>query len=247
MIGVCLDFENYAEGHPADVWQCYFLSYDRKIMDEFAAAKGLTMPERAPDKGGWCQWLKEQKLHDEFTAFQVNHWRERCRKLRQAVDAVNPAFHFCIYPSYGSPFIEEAVYREWGTKAAPLILADRSTYGRSKKMHRESIEGNRQKLRQNMARARAKNLPNMLFMGGIDPIVRGADPEFSGRNAALSAAETDGYWIFYEGPKFGSDDHRTYWDWFTRANRAILQGKQNAFADAERETPDPGAGADNNK
>ena len=32
--------------------------------------------------------------------------------------------------------------------------------------------------------------------GGIDPAVRGADPEFSGKNAVAISEVTDGYWIF---------------------------------------------------
>ncbi len=242
LAGVFLDFENYSP-RPGleDEWQCYPFSYDREIVGKFAASRGRTLPEKPPVEGGWHSWLEAQGLEEAFASFQIVHWRERCRQLRRAVDAVNPAFQFCVYPSSGSPFIESAVYVEWGTPAAPLILADRCIYGRSRIWHRESLEGNREKLRRRQAEARARNLPNLRYMGGIDPMTKGADPEFSGRNAAMSACETDGYWVFYEGPAYGRPDHHDYWRWFTRANQAIMRGEAQAFADAERETADPGA------
>jgi len=65
-------------------------------------------------------------------------------------------------------------------------------------------------------------------VGGIDPVVRGADPEFSGKNAVAISEVTDGYWIFYEGPTYTKQDHAEYWKWFTWANRAIAAGNYDA-------------------
>lgn len=238
LIGVFLDYENYSPGHHR--WECYNLSYDDKIVSEFAASRGLKLPGPRPKDGGWNTWLASQGLQAQFSDFQVSHWRARCRSLRQAVDKVNPRFQFCIYPAPGEPFpfMDNAVYPEWATKAAPLILADRKIYGRSKVKHRESLESNRELLRQRVARAKAQ-IPNLIYTSGIDPIVKGADPEFSGRNAAMIAAEADGYWVFYEGPTYTKQDHRDYWQWFSRANQAITKGTQDSFANGERETPDP--------
>ncbi|MBN2295523.1 MAG: hypothetical protein JXM70_24045, partial [Pirellulales bacterium] len=63
-----------------------------------------------------------------------------------------------------------------------------------------------------------------IYSGGIDPLVRGADPEFSGKNAVMISQVTDGYWIFYEGPTYTKPDHADYWKWFTWANKAIAKG-----------------------
>ena len=42
----------------------------------------------------------------------------------------------------------------------------------------------------------------------------------------------DGYWVFYEGPKYDKD-HPDYFQWFTRANRAIVEkGGQPAVAES---------------
>ena len=107
-------------------------------------------------------WLEQQGLHDKFAAFQVNHWRERCRALRKAVDAIAPEFQFCIYPAPGTPFMVQAVYPEWATEQAPLILADASTYGRPSrfKSEQESLQGNRDRLIENMKIPREAGFPS---------------------------------------------------------------------------------------
>ena len=42
-------------------------------------------------------WLEQQELHKEFAEFQIDHWRQRCRTLREAVDRHATKFQFCIY------------------------------------------------------------------------------------------------------------------------------------------------------
>ncbi|MEA3367797.1 MAG: hypothetical protein U9R68_06770, partial [Planctomycetota bacterium] len=85
---------------------------------------------------------------------------------------------------------------------------------------------------------------HFLYAGGIDPAVRGAEPEFSGKNADIIAQATDGYWVFYEGPEYayqGPDpqkDHRAYFRWFGRANRDIAAGRFRLWQEP-RESPDP--------
>ncbi|MFW6155950.1 MAG: hypothetical protein ACOC7J_01415, partial [Armatimonadota bacterium] len=178
LFGVFLDYENYAEGP-----NCYELSYDDIIMNAFADEKGISLPDLPFDERK--DWLTDQGLHDEFEAFQVAHWRERTRTLREAVDEIDPEFMFMIYPAPGTDFMIEACYPEWATEQAPLILADASTYGRASILpHEQALKANREKLleRQRFAMQQGENL---LYTGGIDPVVKGADPEFSGRNAAM--------------------------------------------------------------
>ena len=105
IMGVFLDYENYAPGRSGNL---YSLSYDDIILGKFAASQKLDLPELALDARE--AWLNEQGLHDAFEAFQVNHWRERCRRLRQQVDAHDPTFQFCIYPAPGTPFMVQATY-----------------------------------------------------------------------------------------------------------------------------------------
>lgn len=229
LFGVFLDYENYALGPNG-----YALSYDDLILGSFAREKGIELPELALDER--YKWLTEQGLHDEFEAFQVAHWRERCRALREAVDEIDPTFMFMIYPAPGTKFMVEACYPEWATEQAPLILADAVTYGRAAVLpHLEALKANREALRERQAFAESQGI-NMLYTGGIDPVVKGADPEFCGRNAAMICHVTDGYWIFYEGPTY-EGTHRDYFSWFARANEAV-ENENWRWAWQERETPD---------
>ncbi len=233
LMGVFLDYENYAPGKQGNL---YALSYDTFTLGKFAEARGIALPELAPKARK--PWLEEQNLHDAFHDFQVAHWRERCRTLREAVDAHDPAFQFCIYPAPGTAFMVEAAYPEWATEQAPLILADASTYGRpSRFLEQEaSLEKNKQKLLNNMRVPERRGIP-FIYSGGIDPVVGGADPEFSGKNAAMISEITGGYWIFYEGPKYG-EDHPDYFKWFSWANRHIAAGNFEAWHESRQEPED---------
>lgn len=90
----------------------------------------------------------------------------------------------------------------------------------------DAVKANWAKLEQYIEIPRAMGVP-FLYAGGIDPLVRGADAEFCGKNAVAISDVTDGYWIFYEGPKYESD-HKDYWKWFTWANQAIAEGRFDA-------------------
>lgn len=234
LIGVFLDYENYAPGPSGG--NLYELSYDEGILSRFAAHQGIILPALEPNRRR--PWLEEQGLHEEFSRFQLDHWRQRCRELRRAVDQCAPWFQFCIYPAPGTLFMTAAIYPEWATAQAPLILADASIYGRPNpwSSHAQALQANHELLAGRMAWARRQPGGPYLYAGGIDPAVKGADPEFSACNAAMSAELTDGYWVFYEGPTY-SGTHREYFDWFTRANQAIARG-DSSFWRAPRQTPD---------
>jgi len=224
IMGVFLDYENYAPGRAANL---YDLSYDDIILAKFADAKGIELPKL--EFGARKAWLDEQGLHEAFEVFQVEHWRQRCRRLRQLVDEHDPAFQFCVYPAPGTPFMLRAAYPEWATPKAPLILADPSTYGRPGRYlpERESLKGNIKILETGMQAAKDAGI-SYIYSGGIDPVVRGADPEFCGKNAVAISSVTGGYWIFYEGPKY-KVDHPEYWKWFAWANSRIAEGKLDAW------------------
>lgn len=235
LYGVFLDYENYS---PGGMGNCYDLSYDDTILGKFAAARGLALP--ALELKQRKAWLEQNKLHEAFAAFQIAHWRERCRTLRAAVDKINPRFRFIIYPAPGTPFMLEACYPEWATKTAPLVLADPWTYGRSGRYvpHEAALKTNQATIERGRQIAADKKL-NTIYLGGIDPVVTGADPEFSGKNALMLTGLTDGYWIFYEGPVYAKD-HPDYFHWFAWANERIAAGDYAAAAQP-RQTEDPWA------
>ena len=235
IIGAFVDFENYdthgGYGH------CYPLSYDEIILKRFAAAHRVNIPS-LPHKDRY-PWLKGQGLHEAFAEFQLQDWRRRCRQLRRRIDAINPDFQLAVYPVPGPLFMTEAVLKQWSTARAPLILADATTYGRPMRFVNEqaSLRENRSKILDHIAYVRKLRFP-FVYTSGIDPIVELADPEFHGKNADMIAAVADGYWVFYEGPTYGEEDHRATFDWFSRANRSIRQGLFN-LQYQERQTPEP--------
>ncbi|MGI5817599.1 MAG: hypothetical protein ACOX9R_05820 [Armatimonadota bacterium] len=236
LMGVFLDYENYApRPKPGNL---YDLSYDDLILGRFAQARGLELPELAPEARR--PWLEQQGLHEAFESFQVEHWRERCRTLREQVDALDPSFQFCIYPAPGTPFMVRACYPEWATEAAPIILADASTYGRPSRLRaqEEGLQINRQRLIDRRQVAVEAGVP-FIYTGGIDPAVTGADPEFSGKNAVGITSVTDGYWVFYEGPTYDTT-HPEYFRWFTWANRQIAEGDLEAWRGPREEPEDLG-------
>ena len=233
LLGVFLDYENYAPGRHGG--NLYALSYDRDILDRFAAVEGIAIPKLAPSERE--PWLEARQLHARFEAFQIAEWRRRCRELRAAVDAHDPAFQFWLYPVPGTLFLQEAAYHELGTPNAPMVVADQTTYGRPSEFMPEAaaVAANRATLEKYMVIPRESGV-SFRYAGGIDPVVRGADPEFCGKNAVAISEVTDGYWIFYEGPGYDGE-HADYWKWFTWANRAIAAGRFAAQHEA-RQTPE---------
>jgi hypothetical protein len=101
--------------------------------------------------------------------------------------------------------------------------------------HIDGLRGNRQRLRTGQQTAAATGIP-FTYLGGIDPVVKGADPEFCGKNAVAIAELTDGYWIFYEGPRYDGR-HPEYWRWFAWANQAIAERRFNVWQEP-RQTPE---------
>ena len=253
IIGVFLDHENYWETDPPSAEPkektLFGLSYDAKILGEFAAARKIELPDLQPAER--YPWLVEHGLHDAFSEFQINSWRARCRKLRQQVDAINPAFQFVCYPTpMESLYLREAACQEWGTEKAPYIVADWKTYGRPQPRVLPQDQGLavlRGRLTSKMQAMSAHKVPHQ-YISGIDPMLGGytpgsipaltnTDPEFCGRNAVMISQTCNGYWVFYEGPRRGRPDHAAYLKWFGRANRAIVAGDYG-FWKQERETPD---------
>jgi len=219
MAGSFLDFENYAAGKAGN---CNALSYDEPTFHAFAEWLNLELPVLEPEQR--AEWLAERKLDQAFRDFQIIGWRKRARRIRQKIDEINPQFLLLIYPAPGTLLMTEALYPEWATDAAPLVLCNASTYGRPSEFMDEkaALKANRKILKDTMKVPRAAGIPHV-YLGGIDPACPGADPEFCGKNASLICDVTDGYWIFYEGPEY-KKDHPEYFRWFKMANADSAEG-----------------------
>ena len=235
LIGVFLDFENYFEGESGTA---YDLSYDDIIFREFIAAQKRKQIAVAPkDRHAW---LAKQGLHEKFAAYQIGRWQTKCRALRKAIDAVNPRFQIFVYPTpVESLFIRKAVAQELATAKAPMVIADWRTYGRppGAMTSEEGLMSNRLYLETKLRANQELNIPHAMYISGIDPVLKHTDPEFCGRGAVMISEKADGYWVFYEGPKYETT-HKDYFRWFARGNRAIVDGEYS-FWKEKRETPEP--------
>jgi len=234
VMGVFLDFENY-DKLKIGGGMCYVLSYDAPILRAFAQAESLSLPDPLPkDRKAWLEGQGQAKAFQEF---QVKNWRDRCRMLRQKVDAINPLFQFVVYPAGHSLFIRGAVWREWHTKKAPLIMAEVDTYWRREVNLGKALDNNLKTMRKQRADLDGID-PTIRYMAGLDPVVTGANPEFEGKSAVQGAEFTHGYWVFYEGPEYTPEDHGDYFAWYKRANDAIVAGDHSLWREPA-ETPNP--------
>lgn len=219
MIGTFFDFENYGprKRGKGDLYQ---LSYDAVIIKKFFEGKSTALPDFLPAERE--PWLRENGLLKEFSSFQINYWRMKAKKLRKQVDAINPHYLMILYPAPGTLFMTEALYLEWATAQAPLVLADASTYGKPMNNMPDvlALAANKKRLSGRFRTVKKRHIP-VLYLGGIDPIVRGATPEFCGKNASMISEVTDGYWVFYEGPEYDGE-HPEYFKRFKEANEDIL-------------------------
>ena len=241
MMGVFLDFEPYDK--PS--WgMTYPLSYDPTIVAMFAKHAGVDLPDLGPKDRK--DWIEQHGHADAFREFQIAHWRQRASALRAAVDEHNPQFVFCVYPALGkSPFLSEVVGQCWGTERAPLWSADPGNYGeRSFFTHYDDALRQRfEAVKRLAADIRGKGI-HVRYLVGLDPIGRLGDAEYFGKSGNMFCEAADGYWVFYEGPRFEnkltlkvpSGDHRDYYQWFARGNQATIDGEYD-FWRRPRETP----------
>ena len=246
VLGVFLDFEKYAPQPGGFVGHCYSLSYDAKILGEFAEARDLALPELQPEER--APWLEANGLHDAFREFQIDSWRSRVRAIREQVDLLNPRFQFAIYPSSFTLFVNQVIWTELGTEQAPLIAAEHYTYGRGTPLKDiwpdywrisddEGVALDVAYIRR-MQRKYADRAPHVV-LGGIDPVVPGGeDPQFVARDVAAMSEVGDGFWVFYEGVEGDSRHGRRFEEWWTIANEAIETGTFEVLKSVRTWNPD---------
>lgn len=234
ILGAFVDLELYARPRPA-VWSghLYALSFDTKILADFAKAHALPIPDLEPAERK--PYLEERGLLEQFRDFQLEQWRTRARELRRKIDAVAPDFQLGIYPPSYTLFIEQIAAFDLGNERAPIIACEYYTYAKGfpnkdrnpeywKISDDEGVELNVNFIRRRANAYTARKEP-FHIIGGIDPILEhGKDPRFQAMSITAMSHEGDGYWVFYEGIEKYSPEFDAFERWFTRANRAILDG-----------------------
>jgi hypothetical protein len=225
--GLFFDFENYNFPNGAGYHQTYFLSYDDVIIGKYETARSITVSATPPQRK---QWLIDNNYHDDFKAFQINHWRDRLSQLRAAVDAINPQFQFIMYP-FGNfdtvnrpPFLygDNAPISRLSSAQSPLALAHYQSYYAPYSIIHDAdlqIPKTRSQLLNSISDADDFGTPFMM-LAGFDPICLDFY-EFLARAPITGAEVGEGNWVFYEGLPYPSDEHDECMDWFTWANAKI--------------------------
>ncbi|MBI3921828.1 MAG: hypothetical protein HY318_10470, partial [Armatimonadetes bacterium] len=202
--GALLDFEIYDENRTDGFCESYddatFISLHREL--------GKPVPTKLPaavDRRAYLDKLQVLSLYVEFQAKQVG---VQARKLRMAVDAVNPRFQIGVY---GWGAFKESVMRNVASEKAPVINLDATLYGRTTWSNAfeggyDANEPDRTGLKwslvtaSEMARAaRQRDYPEVLLAGHYpqSPGPRdGLGYKFTVRQSFNSAAYADGYWIW---------------------------------------------------
>jgi len=222
--GAFLDFESYFI-LGTTYRHAYFISYDDVITDQYEAARGVTLPVNPADRHAW---LVANNRYDDFVAFQLENWRERCRQLRAAIDAINPQFQIYVYP-FGNqsttrpPFFygNNAPVATLSTPQAPVVLADYQCYFDYTVIH--DTDTLMPEVRADMDRtdilAEEIDTPCML-VSGFDPCML-KNPEFLARAPIANAERWAGHWVFYENFQYPSNEHTQVMNWLSWSNAKI--------------------------
>ncbi|WP_432798744.1 hypothetical protein [Poriferisphaera sp. WC338] len=228
IIGVFVDFENYffKNKKPGNY---YPVSYDPYSLRAFQKEKQLPI-EEIP-YGKTSSWLIENDFDNAFISWQKRLWVQKSVVFRKKIDRINPKFRFFIYPGR-TPFLTEAVYNNWGTEQAPIVLAYAGVQSRKTKYMTwpESIEYSIKNLREAEDKARLHNMCGQ-FISGLYTSNQSWSEEGLSRIAQVIANQTDGYWFFYQRFKNSPYQHKTLWNAFTKANQEIHAGN-TAYRDA---------------
>jgi hypothetical protein len=225
--GLFFDFENYNYPDNAGYHQAYLLSYDDVIIGKYETARNITVSATPPLRK---QWLIDNNYHDDFETFQLDHWRERVSQLREDIDAINPQFQFYVYP-FGNfdtnnrpPFLygENAPISKLSTAQSPIALAHYQSYFAPYSIIHDAdlqMPYIRNMINDSISYAEEFGTPYMMS-AGFDPICLDFY-EFLARAPIAGAELGEGYWVFYEGLDYPSEEHTDCMDWFTWSNAKI--------------------------
>ncbi len=224
ILGVFLDFEDY---YTSSLTHAYYISYDDVIIDKYEAARSITV-NATPE--GRMDWLINNNYHDDFVEFQIDYWRTKCAELRATVDAINPQFRFFVYPftpyyNVPPPFLfgGDIPIAKFSTPQAPIVHAEVTSYGTAPYysiVHNAEaiIYGVNKKLDLDFS-VIEHDAPYMMLAGYCTSCY--SNLEFLARAPIAAAEKMDGYWVFYCGFDYPSDEHDLCMEYFDTSNDAI--------------------------
>ncbi|MGE5531124.1 MAG: hypothetical protein ACM3VW_03270, partial [Bacteroidota bacterium] len=130
-----------------------------------------------------AQWLKDQKLSEQYQPYLQAQVRVQAEGLRQAVAAVDPNFFLGFYPVPHNWHLI-GVAQGLGTPEHPMILWATSTYG----------GGGPSKIADNWKQEFEQQGIHCYYSGGM--LLRQYSAANLPRNIYDIARKTDGYWLF---------------------------------------------------
>jgi len=252
--GAALDFEIYDENRTDGFCESYddafFIAFHREM-----GKPAPNPPTPASERRAYLDRLQILSLYIESQAREVG---AQAKKLRLAVDAVNPKFQIGVY---GWGAFKETVMRNVATERAPVLDLDATLYGRT--IWSNAFEGgydaeepDRKGLKwglvtaAEMSRAtRARDYPAVLLSGHYpqSPGPKdGSAYKFTVRQSFNSTAYADGYWIWtdwwlpepWTDKQAWIDAMMAYW---TEANAAIDAGDWTWASRQPVQVEDPNA------
>lgn len=252
--GAALDFEIYDPNKTDGFCE----SYDDATFIAFHRELGKPVPNPLPPPQERRAYLDQLQVLSLYIDSQAKRVYEHARRLRQAIDAVNPSFQIGVY---GWGVFKEAVMRGVATERAPVIDFDATLYGRT--IWSNAFEGgydanepDRRGLKwslvtaSEMARAaRKRDYPAVLLAGHYpqSPGPKdGSQYKFTVRQSFNSAAYADGYWIWTDWwlPEPWTDKQAwidAMMEYWTEANAALDVGDWTWASRQPVQVEDPNA------
>jgi hypothetical protein len=235
--GAALDFEIYDENRTDGFCE----SYDDAAFVAFHREMGKPVPSPLPPAAERRAYLDKQQILALYIESQARRVGEQARKLRKAIDAINPDFQIGVY---GWGAFKESVMRGVAAERAPVLDLDATLYGRT--IWSNAFEGgydanepDRTALKWSLVtasemsrKARQRDYPAVLLAGHYpqSPGPKdGSQFKFTVRQSFNSAAYADGYWIWtdwwlpepWTDKQAWIDAMMAYW---TEANAALDAG-----------------------
>lgn len=204
MLGVFLDFEHYAK---PKIMEPYDYSYDQANLARYRSETGKSVIGNGTRDAGFEQWQKK-------------NWQKQCAVLAADVKSISPDFKFFIYPTISTPFLD-VFASEMQKQGLQVYNAGCETYDTPSFYSNEGIRDWASEVIRKSAAKTVSVLPEVKYLGGLDPAVSGNPPDVMALKMCAIAENSSGYWIFFEG--FTRDEHvfKDYCDAFVKANQGI--------------------------
>ncbi len=252
--GALLDFEIYDKNKTDGFCE----SYDDETFAAFLKMLERAVPDPLPAASERRKYLDDLQVLSLYVEFQAKKVAEQARKLRKAVDGINPKFQIGVY---GWGAFKEHIMQSVASTEAPVINLDATLYGRT--IYSNAFDGGydaeepaRTGLKWALVSASkmSRDAQNcgypIVVLAGHYPQSPGPKDgsayKFTTRQSFNSAAYADGYWIWTDWwlPEPWTDKQAwidAMMDYWSQANAALDAGDWTWSSRQEDDVPNPNA------